>query len=100
MSELIESKLSALRLKQAVVGVATGSSMAVVFLVLALAAGMLLDWSLELPRVIRAIFLLADLVGLAYILARRAIYPLIYNADDETLALAVERFHPSFSTRL
>jgi hypothetical protein len=100
MSELIESKLSALRLKQAVVGVATGSSMAVVFLVLALAAGMLLDWSLELPRAIRAIFLLSDLVGLAYVLARRAIYPVVYNADDETLALAVERFHPSFATRL
>jgi hypothetical protein len=100
MSALIQSKLSRLRLKKAVVGVATGCSMALVFLVLALAAGMLLDWSLELPRVIRAVFLLADLTGLAYILSLRAIYPVIYNADDETLALAVERFHPAFATRL
>ena len=100
MSEILQAKLSGLRFKQAMTCITTGVSGAVAFIVLAMGCCMLLDWLLDFPYLLRVLLMFGYLVGLGYILMRYAIRPLINNTDDESLALVVERFHPTFSSRL
>ena len=100
MSDLLVSKLSTVRARHRVVALGTGTSLAVLAFVAALGVGMLLDWWLDLPRVIRAAFLAIDLSLIAYILFRRLILPLIASPDDDAIALRVEDAHPKFASRL
>jgi len=100
MSALIRMKLRSLRVKQTLVALGTGSSMAVVSLLLALAATMLLDWLLDFPWLLRAVLLAGNLAALGYIVRREAIHPIARGTDEESLALLAERHNPSFATRL
>jgi hypothetical protein len=100
MSQLLLSKISAVRAKHSAVAVGTGLAMAVTALVLGLAVGMLLDWWLDLPRWVRAGFLAIDLAMLVAIVVNTIVLPIVGGPDDDEIALRVEKANPDFRTRL
>jgi PA14 domain/Concanavalin A-like lectin/glucanases superfamily/F5/8 type C domain len=100
MSQLLVSKLDAVKRKHVSVCVSQALVAALGLFVLALAAGMLLDWWLELSTTWRATLLGIDLAAVLAILVRYALLPIIYAPDVEQTALWVEREEPSFSSRL
>lgn len=100
MSNLLLTKISTVRARHRSVALATGASLAVLALVAALGVGMLLDWWLDLPRWVRAAFLVIDLGLICAILWRDVIKPFIATPDDDDVALRVEAAHPQFASRL
>src|SRR5258708_5592185 len=100
MSQLLLSKISAVRTKHSATAFASGTALAVVALVVGLALGMLLDWWLDLPRVVRAAFLAVDIALLALIVVSQIIMPMIASPADDDVALLVEDAHPQFRSRL
>ena len=58
------------------------------------------DWSLELPRGPRAVLLAAAIAGLALLLQRKLVSRLAADLCDASLAVVVERAHPSFRDSL
>lgn len=100
MSELLLNKISRVRRKHSLVSVLQGAAAALAALVLLLAAGMLIDWFLELPQWLRALLLAADLAAIAYVLLWHVIRPVFFGPDDEDVALLVERHMPQFRTSL
>jgi hypothetical protein len=100
MSDLLLTKISTVRARHRSVALATGASLAVLALVAALGIGMLLDWWLDLPRWVRAAFLVIDVGLLGYILFRDILKPLLATPDDDDVALRVEAAHPQFASRL
>jgi hypothetical protein len=99
-SQLLTSKLAGLRSTIVRTSVMLGLSVAVLVGVEFLGLAMFLDWWLELPREVRAILLLAQLLVLGWLLARHVIRPLIRQPSDEELALAIEKARPQLRTRL
>jgi hypothetical protein len=97
---MLQSKLSAVRQKHVTVSFCTGLVAAVGALVLGLGIGMLLDWWLDLPWVLRAIFLALDLALLVVIVLHFIISPIVFGPDDEAIALRVEDAEPSLASRL
>ena len=61
---------------------------------------LLLDWCVEPPRWARAVLLAAAAVGVAVLLYRKLIGRLSMNLADASLAVVVERSHPSFRDSL
>ncbi len=100
MSQLLLTKLAAVKRKHATVSVASALAGATGLFVLALAAGMLLDWWLELGTTSRIVLLAIYIAGVVSILVRYAILPLIFAPDVEQAALWVERDEPGFCSRL
>lgn len=100
MSQLIQSKISAVRSKNNAVSAARGFAAIAGAAVVLLAATMLLDWLLELPRPVRAGLLALDIGVLGYILGVRVLAPIFWGPDDEDIALLVEHAMPEFNTRL
>jgi len=108
MSEQLVSKLAAVRHKHEVVSVGAGVSTAAAVFMGAVGVEMLVDWLSDLPWakdaglpwMLRLLVLLAILAGVGLILFRQVILPILTAPDDETLALAVERFEPAFAGRL
>ena len=100
MSQVIQSKIDAVRRKHAVVRAGFGVSTMVIVLVSVLAGTMLLDWWFDLPYVLRCAMLAIHVSALGYLLARHVIWPLIKGPDDETVALWIESFYEDAGSRL
>ena len=97
--ELI-SRLGAVRRKHLFVQCGGGVVLALGALALALMAGMLLDWWLDLPWAVRALIAAADLALLGYILWNYVVVPWQEQPDDDAVALFVEKGKPEFRSRL
>jgi hypothetical protein len=100
MSQLLLTKISAVRTKHSSVSVFTGIALAVIALIVGLAVGMLLDWWLDLPRWVRAAFLAIDVAMAVTLLVMYALVPIWSGPDDDAIALKVEDANPQFATRL
>src|SRR3954470_13358188 len=100
MSQILQSKLSAVRQKRVAVAGGTGLTAALCAAVLLLAAGMLLDWWLDLPHDWRAALLVFDGAVVLAAVVWLVLIPVYQSPDDEEVALAVEEAEPSFGTRL
>lgn len=100
MSQILQSKIAAVRHKHVTVSLFTGLSAALGVLALLLGVGMLLDWWLDLPRVVRAVFLAVDLSLLVCIVVGLIVIPILYGPDDEAVARRVEDYEPALKTRL
>ena len=100
MSQLLLSKISAVRTRHSSVAIATGAATAIAALVAGLTLGMLLDYWLDLPRWIRAAFLAIDVSLLITILVQTILIPIFTGPDDDQIALQVEEANPEFRTRL
>lgn len=100
MSQLLLSKISAVRTRHSSVAIATGTATAIAALVAGLTLGMLLDYWLDLPRWIRAAFLAIDVSLLITILVQTILIPIFSGPDDDQIALQVEEANPEFRTRL
>ncbi|OGL45628.1 MAG: hypothetical protein A2W05_01795 [Candidatus Schekmanbacteria bacterium RBG_16_38_10] len=77
-----------------------GISRLLMFIGLFLAATFLLDWSLDLPKEIRIIFLFAGVVVLILILVRYVVYPTTVKITDDDLAIMIEEKHPQLEEGL
>lgn len=100
MSQLLLTKISSVRAKHSAVALGTGVAMAVAALVVGLALGMLLDWWLDLPRLIRTAFLAVDIALFIVIIVSQIFIPIFTSPDDDQIALRVEDANPVFRTRL
>ncbi len=100
MSQVIQAKISGVRRKNAMVSMAMGAATIVGLVVLAIAVVMLLDWWIELPFIVRAAALAAILAAAVAVAVRYILFPILFSPDDEEIALAVERTHPDFRSRL
>ncbi len=100
MSQVIQSKIDAVRRKHAVVRAGFGLSTMVIILVSVFAGTMLLDYWFELPYVLRCAVLAIHLSVLGYLLARHVLWPLIKGPDDETVALWIESFYEDAASRI
>ena len=100
MSQLLLTKISAVRAKHSSVAIGTGIAIAVAVLVAGLIVGMMLDYWLDLPRWIRAAFLAIDLSLVITIIVQTILIPILRGPDDDQIALKVEDAHPEFRTRL
>ncbi|HLL89338.1 MAG TPA: PA14 domain-containing protein [Tepidisphaeraceae bacterium] len=100
MSDLLHTKLAAVRRKRAAVAVATAVGAAVGVAVLVATVEMMIDWWFELSFTVRAAVLAIELAAAVTILVRWAVLPLVAAPDDDELALTVERSVPEFRSRL
>src|SRR5215217_7781364 len=100
MSAILLSKISGVRQKRVAVAGGTGLTAALCAAVVLLAAGMLLDWWLDLPRHWRIALLVVDGLVVVATLVWLTLVPVYLSPDDEEVALAVEDAEPSFGTRL
>jgi hypothetical protein len=100
MSQILHSKIAAVRRKHLVVAALTGAAAAVAAFVLLLAASMLLDFYLNLPFTARAALLTLTLAAAGFALLYSVFGPLLYGPDDDRIALMVEDAEPAFRTRL
>ena len=69
------------------------------FTVVLVAAG-IVDWLTDLPQAWRGVVLAGNLAFALYCLTRDALLPIFRGADDDTIALLVERMRPAFGSRL
>ena len=93
-------RLGAVRRKHLFVQCGGGVALALGALALALMAGMLLDWLLDVPWAVRALLFAADLGLLGYVLWNFVIVPWREQPDDDAVALFVEKGKPEFRSRL
>jgi hypothetical protein len=100
MSEILRTKLSAVRRKSVIVRASSGACLAFAAIVAAVGAEMLLDWLWELPFLLRAAWLAAALAMLGALLAREVIWPLFRLPDEDEVALWVEHESPGLRSRL
>jgi hypothetical protein len=100
MSAILQAKLSSVRRKHVLVAIATGLSAAVGVAVLCLAAGMLLDWWMNLGHGWRVALLAVNVALSFWILLYGVLVPIIFGPDDDEIALMVEDAQPAFRTRL
>ena len=99
-SELLQSKLAGVRDKHLYLGLGAGVAWLVLASVALLAAGMFLDWKFDLPKDVRMVLLMGDVVVLLVIFAKHIYTPFAERPDYEEVALEVERGIPEFRSRL
>jgi len=99
-SSLLERKIHALRQRHVLVAALTGLSMAAVVSIELLALAMFADWWLDLAWGLRLLSLLAQAAVLGFILIRYVVRPMVWQPDQDELALLVERHRPEFRSRL
>jgi hypothetical protein len=99
-SELLLGKLASLRQRQARVTSAAGAARALALSLLVIGMEMALDYWLDLPWALRAVWLTAASMALLVIVIRHALGPWLRRADDDTLALLVEKHRSEFHSRL
>jgi hypothetical protein len=102
MSELLATRLSAVRDKHVAVAAATGCAIGVSLLLVWTMVVMWIDWNVAngLPLWVRAILLVLEIGVFGWILYTRIIRPVKQAPDDEDVALMIERRWPDFKTRL
>lgn len=97
---MLRQRLAALRRRLRLVASVRGIGLLLtVFLATALVAG-LLDWRWHLPDLVRAIVLVATLVGSIFVFYRYLFRPLSAPSDDLSLALRVEEEYPALNDSL
>ena len=96
----LAGRLGAVRRKHLLVQCGGGVALALGALSLALMAGMLLDWWLDLPWVVRLLLAAADLGLVGYIVWNYVAIPWREQPDDDEVALFVEKGKPEFRSRL
>lgn len=99
-SPMLQEKIAALRRRHLTVAVLTGVAMAAGVGIELLALAMFGDWWLDLPWGLRLISLIFQLAIFTFILLRMVVRPLLWQPDDDELALMVERARPEFRGRL
>jgi hypothetical protein len=99
-SPALAEQLGAVRQKHLFVQCGGGVALALGALALALMAGALLDWWIELPWAVRALLLAADIALVGYILWNYVVVPYQEQPDDDSVALVVEKGKPEFRSRL
>jgi hypothetical protein len=101
-SEILHSRIAAVRARHVMVAVFTGVALLVVLVVLWTAATMWLDWHVArgLPLWGRALSLALEVVAIGAIIVTRIIQPIMRAPDDEDIALMIEHEWPDFKTRL
>lgn len=77
-----------------------GASRTALALSIFVAASFALDWLFILPPGARLVILFAGLAGVAWIVARRLVYPMGVPITDDDLAVFVERHYPELKDRL
>ncbi|HZT82574.1 MAG TPA: hypothetical protein VFA26_20260, partial [Gemmataceae bacterium] len=92
--ETLRKRLAALRRRLRLVVACRGGGWLLTVLLATTAAVFLLDWSLHLPGLVRAVYLVGMLGGAGFIAYRYLFLPLREKADDLTLALRVEERYP------
>jgi len=100
MSQILSSKISTVRRKQATVSTLTGLTAAIGIFALILGAEMFLDWWLNFSMTIRVAFLAVNIAAVVWILLYAVFGPILYGSDDDEIALMVEDAEPAFRTRL
>ncbi|MGF1632825.1 MAG: hypothetical protein ACFCVE_03155 [Phycisphaerae bacterium] len=100
MSDFLNAKLESVRQKHFTVIVADGVCRCLVIAAAALLVTCLLDWWLELPAWMRGLMLAGWLAGVGYVLVRHVVLPVRRGADDEQVALWVEKKTPGIASRL
>ncbi len=80
MSQLLVTKLSAVRRKRAMITAITAATAAVGGVVLLIGLTMLFDWYFELPRYMRAAMLAIELAAVAYVVIAHIVWPIIHGA--------------------
>jgi hypothetical protein len=102
VSQILHSKISAVRRKHVTVATAVGVAAAIGAFALILAIGMLLD--LWIPNGLsysaRAALLAINLAAVVWIVLYATFGPILYGPDDDEIALMVEDAEPAFRTRL
>lgn len=93
-------RLAKLRRRIRLVAIVRGVSLLLAVLAAALVAAGFLDWRWHLPSLVRAIALVATLVGSGLIFLRFFLRPLRTPADDLSLALRIEDSYPSLNDAL
>lgn len=100
MSNLLHSKLSAVRRRHVTVSLGMGLALLLIITPLFLVGGMLIDWWIELPFVARTAILAVHLAAIIWIVVRRMIAPVAFAPDDESCALWCESEFPDTRSRL
>jgi hypothetical protein len=96
----LQTRLAALRRRLRFVTLARGLSLIVLVLLGGVLAAGLLDWTADLPGLIRAVLLVVILGGSGLIAWRYLLAPLAAQADDLALALRVEEAYPTLNDAL
>ena len=99
-SALLADKLAAVRSKKTGVEAGSGVAMLLGGLVLALGAGMFLDWWLDLPWAVRCLLFFVYLAAAGHVIWHYIVTPILRRPDEDAVALMVERGNPQFGTRL
>ena len=100
MSDLLREKLAIVHRRSTLVDSLDGSCRLLVTILCGFAAIMLLDWLVELPWIVRAIFLGIEIAAIALVLVNRIAFPLWRTPDEEDVALRVQRHAPKLGSRL
>jgi hypothetical protein len=96
----LQSRLAALRRRLRLVTLARGLSLLVLVLLGGVIAAGLLDWTADLPGLVRAVLLVLILSGSSFIVWRYLLAPLAAQADDLALALRIEEAYPTLNDAL
>jgi hypothetical protein len=100
MSQMVASKLAAVRAKHLSVQGAAGAALFVAILLACGLGGATLDWLFDFPWLLRLILLLGYLSLAGYFLFDITIRHFIRRPDDEEVALWVEHEQPTLDSRL
>jgi hypothetical protein len=100
MSQILLTKIAAVRRKHLSVAALTGAAAAAGACDLLLAASMILDFYLNFSFTTRAALLTLTLATAGFALLYSVFGPLLYGPDDDRIALQVEDAEPAFRTRL
>lgn len=95
----LQRRIGAVRAKRTSVVVATGIAMAVTAFVGGFATEMLLDFAVNFPWLVRALFFLATVGGTGFLVWRDVVKPFKNRPSDDAVAAMVERALPKFRTR-
>ncbi len=100
MNNLIQTKISSVQRKHALVAIVTGAAMSAGVMLSILWLTMLVDWWFELSWVARAVMAAVNLSAGIYLGVRFIVLPLIHSPDEEQVGLWVEEREPVFESRL
>jgi hypothetical protein len=100
MSDLLRTKLWAVRRKSVLVSVGSGLCVAIGAAIAAIGLEMFFDWECELPFTLRAAWLAMSLAMLTMVIVREVVWPVMAIPDEDQLALWVERESPGLGSRL
>src|SRR5262245_5661916 len=99
-SALLARNLASIRRRETSVTVGAGAAKFLGALIVLGGVGRFLAWWLDLPWVVRLVWLIAEAVALGWIAWKFVLHPLLHPPDDDLVALKIEKAKPIFRTRL